>query len=87
MPGLSVHTPTIIIRLLGESMRSQAVSTLVMRSPVRPSTPLAALHGLSLPARRRGLLGATMRVTMRVSGGLWLGLFGGRPLFWAAGWP
>jgi hypothetical protein len=42
MPGLSVQTPTIIIRLLGESMRSQAVSTLVMRSPLRPSMPVAA---------------------------------------------
>ena len=41
MPGCSVHTPTIIIRLLGESIRSQAVSTLLMRSPCKPSTPLA----------------------------------------------
>jgi len=30
--GFRVHTPTITIRLLGESMRSQAVSTRDMRS-------------------------------------------------------
>ena len=42
MPGLSTHTPTIIIRLYWLSIRSQAVSTLVMRSPVMPSVPLTA---------------------------------------------
>ena len=42
MPGETVHTPLIIIRLLGESMRSQAVSTLLMRTPDRPSMPVAA---------------------------------------------
>ena len=56
--GLTVHTPLIIIRLLGESMRSQAVSTLLMRSPDRPSMPVAAahvlLHGLSGVRARSG---------------------------------
>ena len=42
MPGTSDHTPLIIMRLLCESMRSQAVSTLLMRSPERPSIPVAA---------------------------------------------
>jgi hypothetical protein len=42
MPGATVHTPLIIIRLLLESMRSQAVSTLLMRSPDRPNMPVAA---------------------------------------------
>ncbi len=32
MRGLSVQMPTIIIRFSGVSMRSQAVSTLLMRS-------------------------------------------------------
>jgi len=41
MPGLSSQTPTIIIRLALVSMRSQAVSTLLMRSlsPPKPSAP------------------------------------------------
>ncbi len=33
-PGLMIHTPKIIIKLLLESMRNQAVSTLLMRSVV-----------------------------------------------------
>ncbi len=42
MPGETAQTPLISIRLLGQSMRSQAVSTLLMRSPESPSMPLAA---------------------------------------------
>ena len=41
-PGESVHTPLIIMRLWSLSMRSQAVSTLLMRSPDKPSMPEAA---------------------------------------------
>jgi hypothetical protein len=84
MPGWSVHTPTIIIRLLGESMRSQAVSTLVMRSPASPSMPAAARVAFLRTALTA--LRATIRVTMKTASRE-LGVIRQRPLFWAVGWP
>ena len=43
MPGRMDHTPTIIIRLASVSMRSQAVSTLDMRSLLGPMRLLGSL--------------------------------------------
>ncbi|MDT4874285.1 hypothetical protein FQZ97_1095770 [compost metagenome] len=68
MPGRRIHTPTIIIRLDGESMRSQAVSTLLMRSPSSPKAPAsvgAAFCGAGLARGWSGAatVGAALRVT------------------------
>jgi hypothetical protein len=49
---LRIQKPTIIIRLVGESMRHQARSTLLMRSPpLTPITPTAVFDMFSCTIR------------------------------------
>src|SRR5690606_37010062 len=53
----NIITPVIIIRLVGRSMRSQAVSTRdigTLRSLLRPSAMFALLMRGRMPARPRG---------------------------------
>ena len=67
MPGRMDQTPTIIIRLASVSMRSQAVSTLDMRSLIRPTASPRSLFFWRPKLRRLPSAGLSRDSTSLIS--------------------